>query len=87
MVFEKHVTTVLVTLIVLLLGWVGTSINKTTEAVAVLNTQVSSLSSSLDRAVSKNDVVERIVIEDRQRITDVERRLTELERRVKASVE
>lgn len=84
---EKHIATVAISLIVLLLGWVGVSINKTTEAVAVLNTQVSSLSSNLDRAVTKNDVVERIVIEDRQRITDLDRRVSILERRDKAGVE
>ena len=66
---ENHIITVLVALVTAILVWVGTEINGTGKAVAVLSTQVEVLNNNLANTVTKGDIMSAMLIKNTQQIS------------------
>lgn len=80
---ENHIITVLVALVTAILVWVGTEINGTGKAVAVLSTQVEVLNKNLANTVTKGDIMSAMLIKNTQQIEDLSRRMDAIEGRRK----
>lgn len=78
---ENHIITVLVAMVTAILVWVGTEINGTGKAVAVLSSQVEVLNKNLGNTVTKSDIMSSMLIKNTQQIEDLSRRVDEIESR------
>ncbi len=78
---ENNIITVLVALITAILVWVGTEINSTGKAVAVLSTQVEVLNKNLANTATKGDIMSAMLIKNTEQIEDLSRRVDEIESR------
>lgn len=82
-IMEKHIQTILVSLVTLLVGWVGFSVNDQGKQIVLLTERVSALQIQIQNnpGVTKDDVL-LLLAPQRENILDMQGRLSTNTRRI-----